>query len=185
MGFAPEFVEFGALAFASVQVLVELGLFASIGLGGLDLLEESVLFRAGFGFELGLVAVGFAQGDVHLDDVAQEGGVFLGVGLLEEPGQGNLANLLDLDGELGEVGFVIKEDEEGAVEVIQGIGDVPPVIEAREGGAGGADFEFLADVLKGLGQGASFEPSDDLLLLVFRQGFEGGVGVGLAHRFKI
>ncbi len=188
MGLAPEFIVFRALAFRAVDVLVEFLQFAGVGLGGLDLLEEGVLLHAGFVFELGLVAVGFAQGDVHLDDLAQEGRVFLGVGPLKKPGQGNLANLFDLDGQLGEVGFVIEEDEDRAVEVVQGIGDVPPVVEAGEGGAGGADFVLFADVLEGLGERTGFEPSDDLLLLVFGQGFEGGVGVGLVHkdvRFRI
>ena len=68
------------------------------------------------------------------------------------------------------------------VKLVQGVGDVPPVIEAGESGPGGTEAQGVADVLEGLGVRAGLEPGDDLLLLVRGQGFEGGVGMGLAHR---
>jgi hypothetical protein len=85
-------------------------------------------------------------------------------GFLHEAGQGHLAEVVEFDFQQGRVGFLLLEGEDGFVELVQGIGDVPPGVEAGEGGGGGVDAELFFEEFEGLGLGAGFEVSLFLIL---------------------
>jgi hypothetical protein len=56
------------------------------------------------------------------------------------------------------------EGEDDLVELVQGIGDMPPAVEPREGFRASVHPELFLEVLDGLGHGAVFEVVDDGLL---------------------
>ena len=98
MGWLPLAVELIAFLFKSVNVFVQTGIVTRLGLVGGDFLEDEELAEALVVLEFGLFAPGFGQRGAHLDDLAQEGGVLLGEGLVDKLGQGDLAELVDLGG---------------------------------------------------------------------------------------
>ena len=184
MGLVPALVGLRALADPFVEALVFFGNAGVEDLAVFDFLEETVVREAVIQFVLGLLALGFGDFVAEVDELTQETGVLLLVGGDQELVQGEVGEVVHGGVELGGVGLELAVFAEEGVELVQGISDVPPGIEAGEGGGGGLEAEVLLDMLEGVGLGTGFEPGDDLFLLVGGQGFEGGVGMGFGHNLK-
>ena len=130
----------------------------------------------------------FQVGELHIGadgaDRFEEGDVLFLEGFLHKTAQRHLAEVVEFEFEQGRVGFLLLEGEDDFIELVQGIGDMPPGEETGEVGGGGVEAELFLEVLDGLGHGAVFEVVDDGVLVIGVQVLEDGVGVGCMHSFN-